>query len=112
MSDLNRHDLIGNLGSDPETHNHGDRTVTRFRLATSRRWRDPQGEQKEDTQWHTVTCWGQLAVNVAKHLSKGRKVYVSGRIHHSEYEGQNGVKLRGVETVAQTVLFLDKGPDQ
>lgn len=107
MSGINRAMLIGNLGSDPDvrTLNGGD-VVCEFRLATSETWKDKNGERQERTEWHTVVCWGGLAESCGEYLSKGRQVYVEGRIQTREWEDKDGVKRWSTEINAQTVQFL------
>jgi single-strand DNA-binding protein len=107
---LNRAEVIGNLGFDPETKQAGATTVTRLRIATTRKWKNKEtGVVESETEWHNVTAWGQLGQNAQKYLAKGRLVRVVGRMRASTYD-KEGVKMRAFEIVAETVDFLDKAP--
>lgn len=110
---LNRAEIIGYLGSDPESHTYGSATVTRLRIATTRKWKGKDGKDGgEETEWHNVACWGQIGTNAAKYLKKGRYVRVVGRMHVSEYE-KDGAKHRGFEIIAtEPVGFLDSTKDR
>jgi single-strand DNA-binding protein len=98
--------LIGNLGRDAETKftpNGAARTT--FSVATSRRWKDQQtGEWKEETDWHNVVLWRQE--NLANYLTKGRQVYIEGRLQTRSYEDKDGKKVYMTEVVAEDVLLL------
>lgn len=104
--------IVGNLGSDPDSKTLGNGSVVcNFSVATSRSWKDNQGNWQEDTQWHRIVCWNKLAENCAKHLHKGRKVLIAGEMTYREYEHQ-GQKRQSAEIKAVTVTFLDKGQQQ
>ncbi|PID37948.1 MAG: single-stranded DNA-binding protein [Proteobacteria bacterium] len=107
MAGVNKVILIGNLGADPELrYTSGNQAVADLRLATSRRWRDRNGEQQEDTQWHRVVVWGKQAEQCKEYLSKGRQVYIEGRLQTRQWEDRDGNKRYTTEVVAQTVQFL------
>ncbi len=97
---LNKVMLIGNLGKDAETrYTPSGAAVTNFRLATARRWKDAQtGEWKDGTDWHDVVLW--RAEKIAEYLTKGRQVYVEGRLQTRSWEDQNGQKRYNTEVVA------------
>ncbi|HXJ41275.1 MAG TPA: single-stranded DNA-binding protein [Bryobacteraceae bacterium] len=103
---VNKAILIGNLGRDAETKfTPGGAAVTRFAVATSRRWKDQQsGEWKEETDWTNVTLWRQE--NLGQYLTKGKQVYVEGRIHTRSYEDKDGKKVYSTEVVADEVILL------
>ena len=111
---VNKVILIGNLGKDAETRfTTSGVSVSRFTLATSRRWKDNQtGEMKEETDWHTVVVWRQE--NLAQFLTKGKQVYVEGRLQTRSYDDKDGVKKYSTEVVADEVILLggrgDSGP--
>lgn len=88
MSSLNKVQIIGNLGGDPESrHTQAGTAVTSFSVATSDRWKDKNtGEQKEKTEWHRVVFFGRVAEVAAQYLRKGSSVYVEGQIETSSYE--------------------------
>lgn len=111
MASLNRVLLIGNLGSDPEKRfTPSGQPVATFNIATTERWKDKSNSQtQERTEWHRIVVWGQQAENCAQYLSKGRPVFVEGRLQTRQWEDKNGAKRTTTEVVAQRVLFLGSG---
>ena len=105
---INKVILVGNLGQDPETrYMPSGGAVTNVTIATSETWKDKQtGQPQERTEWHRVVVWGKLAELCGKYLSKGRQVYVEGRLQTRSWEDPQGVKKYTTEVVAQTVQFL------
>ena len=104
---LNKALIIGNLGRDPEMrYTQGGQAVTNFSVATSRRWTGPDGEQREDTEWHRIVAWGKLAEICNEYLSKGRSVYIEGRIQTRQYEDREGVTRYTTEIVALEMQML------
>ncbi|MCC7174439.1 MAG: single-stranded DNA-binding protein [Bryobacterales bacterium] len=103
---VNKVILLGNLGRDAETRfTTGGAARTTFSIATSRRWKDQQtGEWKEETDWHNVVLWRQE--NVANYLTKGRQVYVEGRLQTRSYEDKDGKKVYTTEVVADDVILV------
>jgi single-strand DNA-binding protein len=103
---VNKAILLGNLGRDAETKfTPGGAAVTKFSVATSRRWKDPQsGEWKEETDWTNVVLWRQE--NLGQYLTKGKQVFVEGRIHTRSYEDKDGKKVYSTEVVADEVILL------
>ena len=99
---LNKVMLIGNLGKDAETrYTPSGAAVTNFSLATARSLKDPQtGEWKDATDWHDVVVW--RAEKIADYLTKGRQVYVEGRLQTRSWEDQNGQKRYRTEVVADS----------
>jgi single-strand DNA-binding protein len=107
MASVNRVILIGNLGRDPELrYTPSGTAVANFSLATTDRFSNKQGERQERTEWHRIVAWGRTAELCAQYLSKGRSVYVEGRLQTNEWEDKEGQKRRTTEIVAQTVQFL------
>lgn len=107
---LNKAMIIGNLGKDPELRYTQEGTaVCNLTVATNETWTDKNQQKQERTEWHRVTVWGRTAENCEKYLSKGRKVYVEGRIQTREYQDKSGVTKYATEIVAQTVQFLGGG---
>lgn len=107
---LNKAMIIGNLGSDPELrYTQSGQPVANFNIATNERWTDKSGAQQERTEWHKVVVWGKQAENCDKYLSKGRQVFVEGRIQTRDWEDRDGNKRYTTEIVAQTVQFLSGG---
>jgi single-strand DNA-binding protein len=103
---VNKVILIGHLGKDAETRFTPSGTaVTNFTLATSRRWKDQQtGEWKDETDWHNIVLW--KAENLANYLTKGKQVYVEGRLRTRSYDDKDGNKRYVTEVVAEEVLLL------
>ncbi|MBK6849459.1 MAG: single-stranded DNA-binding protein [Proteobacteria bacterium] len=110
MAGINKVILIGNLGADPELRfTAGGQAVADLRLATSRRWRGKDGSTQEDTQWHRVVVWGKQAEQCKEFLSKGRQVYIEGRLQTRSWEDRDGNKRYTTEVVAQDIQFLGGG---
>ena len=107
MAGVNKVILIGNLGNDPEVRYTPDGTaVANFSIATSDEWKDKQtGEKKERTEWHRIVAWRKLGEICGQYLSKGRQVYVEGRIQTKSWE-KDGVTRYTTEIVASDVRFL------
>ena len=103
---VNKVILVGNLGRDAETKfTPGGSSVTKFSVATTRRWKDQQsGEWKDETNWSNVTLW--RAENLAPYLTKGKQVYVEGRLQTRSYEDKDGKKVYSTEVVADEVILL------
>ncbi len=99
--------LIGNLGRDPELrYTQGGQAVANFTVATTENWNNKNGEREERTEWHRIVVWGRAAENCGQYLSKGRSVYIEGRLQTREWEDKDGNKRRTTEVNAQTVQFL------
>jgi single-strand DNA-binding protein len=98
--------LVGRLGKDAETKfTAGGTSVTKFSVATSRRWKDQQsGEWKEETNWSNITFW--RGENVAPYLLKGTQIYVEGRLQTRSYEDKDGKKVYATDVVADDVILL------
>ena len=103
---VNKVILVGHLGKDAETKfTPGGVAVTSFSVATSRRWKDQQsGEWKDETDWSNVTLW--RAENLSPYLTKGKQVYVEGRLQTRNYEDKDGKKVYRTDVVADEVILL------
>lgn len=103
---VNKVILIGHLGKDAETRfTPSGVAVTSFSIATNRRWKDQQtGEWKEETDWSNVVLWRQE--NLANYLTKGKQVYVEGRLQTRSYDDKDGKKQYRTEVVADDVILL------
>ena len=109
MSSVNKVILVGRLGKDPELrYTPSGTAIATWSMATSRRYKDRDGNLVEDTQWHNIKVWAAQAENCERYLSKGRQVFVEGRLESREYE-KDGVKKYWTEIVAETVRFLGTG---
>ena len=103
---VNKVILVGHLGKDAETRfTPAGVSVTSFSVATNRRWKDQQtGEWKEETDWSNVVLWRQE--NLANYLTKGKQVYVEGRLQTRSYDDKDGKKQYRTEVVADDVILL------
>jgi single-strand DNA-binding protein len=107
MAGVNKAILVGNLGRDPELRTTPNgQSVVNFTLATSETWNDKSGERVERTEWHRIVVWGRTAEMCAQYLSKGRTVYIEGRIQTREWEDKEGNKRYTTEINANTVNFI------
>ena len=108
MASLNRVTLIGNVGKDPEikTFASGNK-VASITLATSERYKDSNGEQKEDTEWHSVQAFGKLADVVERFVHKGSLLYLDGKIRTRSYEADGRTVYR-TEILADHIQMLDR----
>lgn len=106
---LNKVQLIGRLGRDPElVYSPSGTARATFSLATNRTWTTDDGELHEDVEWHQVVAWGTLAENSNQYLGKGRLVYVEGPLQTRTWETDEGAKRSKTEIVAEEILFLDR----
>lgn len=110
MAGVNRIILIGNLGADPELKQVGSTQVCNMRIAVNETWTDKDGERHERVEWFSVAVWGRRGENCARYLSKGRQVYIEGRMRSRVYE-QDGVQRTAWDVQAQDVQFLQGGGD-
>jgi len=109
MASLNKIMLIGNVGSDPEMrYTPNGKAVTSFRMATNYRYASSDGERREETEWFRVSVWGRQAESCNQFLSKGKRVYVEGRLRSRSWEGQDGQMRTSLEVSANRVIFLDR----
>jgi len=107
MASINKVILLGRLGADPELrHTKTSQAVCQLSVATNRVWTDGGGQKREEVTWHRVVVWGKQAEHCREYLSKGRQLYVEGRLRHDSYVDQSGVKRFTTEVVANTVQFL------
>ena len=106
-ANLNKAMIIGNLGVDPEVrYTQSGTAVCNLRIATHERWTSKDGEPGERTEWHNVVVFGKTAENCGNYLSKGRAVYIEGRLQTRKWEDKDGQDRYTTEIVANTVQFL------
>ena len=115
---LNKVMLIGNVGADPEVRylegtsaNSGSAKVASFRLATTERYKDRNGEQRENTEWHNIVAWRNSADIVERYVKKGTSLYVEGRLRTREWTDQTGAKRRTTEIMADSLQLLGRRSD-
>lgn len=108
MSSLNKAQLIGRLGQDPEVrYTQSNTAVATLSVATSERYKDKNGEQVENTEWHRVVAWGRLAEICEQYLKKGSLVYIEGPIQTRSWEDNQGQKRYTTEIKALQMTMLD-----
>jgi single-strand DNA-binding protein len=113
MPTLNRVQLIGRLGKDPESKfTTSGKKVTHFSLAVGNRWKDKSGESKESTEWFNIEAWGRLGEICQEYLKKGSLVYVEGRLRTDRYEDKGGETKYYTKVIALTLQFLDRKPSE
>jgi len=107
---VNKVILVGNLGNDPDLRTTpSGSSVCEFRIATNESWNDKDGQRQERTEWHRVVVWGKRAEICNKYLSKGRQVYLEGRLRTRSWEDKEGNKRYTTEIIANDVQFLSGG---
>jgi len=113
MPSLNRVQLIGNLGRDPEARftTTGKKYAT-FTLAVNRTWKSATGEKQEHTDWFMVNAWGKLGDFTAQYLKKGRLVLVEGRLQTDRWEDSKGEAHYRTTVVARSIQLLDRKPEE
>lgn len=113
MPALNRVQLIGRLGKDPESRfTPTGRQVTQFSLAVSSRWKTAEGETREATEWVNIETWGRLGEICGQYLHKGSLVYIEGRLKTDKYEDKAGETKYYTKVVALSMQMLDKKPGE
>ncbi|MBH15946.1 MAG: single-stranded DNA-binding protein [Gemmatimonadetes bacterium] len=90
---LNKVMLIGHVGDDPEIRSTPNgNTLAKFSVATSRTWKDKDGQQQEKTEWHRCTAWGKLADIIGMYVKKGKQLYVEGSVEYSQTENDGQIR--------------------
>ena len=114
---LNKVMLIGNVGNDPEIryldsqNPQGNTKVASFRLATTERFRDRNGDTRENTEWHNIVAWRSSAELVEKFIHKGSQIYVEGKLRTRQWTDQTGNKRFTTEIQADNIQLLGRRPD-
>jgi single-strand DNA-binding protein len=105
---VNKVILVGNLGKDPEVRSMpSGQPVATFTMATSRRWKDKSGQRQEQTEWHTIVCFGKQAEIAGQYLTKGKQLFVEGRIQTRSWDDrQTGEKKYRTEIVCENFQML------
>jgi single-strand DNA-binding protein len=110
---VNKAILVGNLGKDPELrYTPSGTAVCTFSLATTDRFKNKQGEQQDRTEWHNIVVWAGLAEICGKYLTKGKQIYIEGRIQNRSYDDRDGNKRYISEVVATEMQMLGRAGDQ
>jgi len=104
--------LVGFVGNNPEVReSQSGASVTSISLATTRSYKDAEGNRQSDTEWHRITCFNGVGKCVAEHVTKGAMIMVTGRIHYSRWTDNQGQNRYGCEIVAEQVDFLAKAKE-
>src|ERR1041384_5508788 len=104
---LNKVQIIGHLGRDPEMrYTPSGRPVTTFTVAVSRSWNTVDGERHNETAWFNIVAWGNLAEICKQYLTKGQQVYIEGRLQTRRWDDKEGNKHSSVEIVANEMMML------
>lgn len=104
---VNKAILIGRLGKDPELkYTNSGQAVCNFSLATSRRWTGSDGQKNEVTTWHNIVAWGKPGEIIKEYMSKGREIYIEGRIDNRSYDKKDGTKGYMSEVVVESFQFI------
>ena len=110
MGSVNKAILVGNLGRDAEIRfTAGGTPVATVSLATTERFTDRDGQKREDTQWHRIVIWGKTAESLHEYLTKGKQIYVEGRIQTREWTDKEGKQNKTTEIRADRIVLLGGG---
>lgn len=110
---LNKVLLIGRLGQDPEMrYTPSGKPLTKFQIAVNRSWTSGENEKKTETEWFTVVSWGKLAEICNQYLTKGKQVYLEGRLHTRHWKDEEGANHSAVEVVAREMIMLGDPSDE
>jgi len=113
VAGVNKVILVGNLGSDPEVRTTpGGQRVANFRLATSRQWSGQDGQKQEKTEWHSIVAWAKLADICERYLTKGKQVYVEGRLETRTWQDKEGQTRYKTEVICETMQMLGRPGDR
>jgi single-strand DNA-binding protein len=113
VAGVNKVILVGNLGSDPEVRSTtGGQRVANFRMATSRQWTGQDGQRQEKTEWHSVVAWGKLAEIVERYLTKGKQVYVEGRLETRSWQDKENQTRYKTEIVCEQMQMLGRAGER
>jgi len=110
MGSVNKAILVGNLGRDAEMRfTAGGTAVATVSLATTEKYTDKEGQRKEETEWHRIVIWGKTAQSLHEYLTKGKQIYVEGRIQTKEWTNKEGQKVKTTEIRADRIVLLGGG---
>lgn len=105
----NKVQLIGRLGMDPDVRVFGEKNkMARFSMATSEKFKDSAGKLQENTQWHNIVIWGNLAGVAEEYLAKGSEVAVEGKLSYRNFEDKEGNKKSSTEIIVNELVMLRK----
>lgn len=105
--------LIGHLGMNPEVKElEKGKKMAKFSIATTESYRNSDGKQVKETQWHNIVAWGGAATLAERYLTKGREVVIQGRLTHRSYEDKNGTTKYFTEVVVNEIVLLGNGKNE
>jgi single-strand DNA-binding protein len=110
MGSVNKVILVGNLGRDAELrYTPGGAAVATLNMATTEVWNDKAGQRQEKTEWHRVVLWGKQAESLSEYLTKGKQIYVEGRLQTRQWDDKDGNKRYTTEIRGDRVVLLSGG---
>src|SRR5713226_6610004 len=110
MGSVNKVILVGNLGRDAELrYTPGGAAVATINMATTEVWNDKGGQRQEKTEWHRVVLWGKTAESLAEYLTKGKQIYVEGRLQTRQWDDKDGNKRYTTEIRGDRIVLLGGG---
>lgn len=113
MGSVNKVILVGNLGRDCEMrYTPGGAAVATLNLATTETFKDREGQKKEDTQWHRVILWGKTAETLAEYLTKGKQIYLEGKLQTRKWKDKDGNDKYTTEVRGDRVVLLSGGGER
>ena len=110
MGSVNKVILVGNLGRDAELrYTPGGAPVATINLATTEVWNDKGGQRQEKTEWHRIVLWGKTAESLSEYLTKGKQIYVEGKLQTRQWDDKDGNKRYTTEIRGDRVVLLGGG---
>ena len=110
MGSVNKVILVGNLGRDAELrYTPGGSPVATLNLATTEIWNDKAGQRQEKTEWHRIVLWGKTAESLNEYLTKGKQIYVEGRLQTRQWDDKDGNKRYTTEIRGDRIVLLGGG---
>lgn len=108
MASVNKVILVATLGKDPEARQaQTGNAICNLSAATSRKYKDVQGNTQEETEWHRISLFGKQAEVASQYLHKGSSVYIEGRLHTRKYTDKQGIERYATDIIGETLQFLD-----
>jgi single-strand DNA-binding protein len=110
MGSVNKVILVGNLGRDAELrYTPGGAAVATLNMATTEVWNDKAGQRQEKTEWHRIVLWGKTAESLNEYLTKGKQIYVEGRLQTRQWDDKDGNKRYTTEIRGDRIVLLGGG---
>jgi len=109
---MNKVQLFGNVGKDPESKQINGKTITKFSLATNKSYSNSSGEKITETQWHSIVLWGKIAETASKYVKKGNSLIIEGEINYRSYENKDGQTVYVTEIIGQAMHFVGSKPTE